>query len=43
VLPAAAVAAALRRHPDAAFAAIAHLAGVIASCRPRSRCCAATA
>jgi CRP-like cAMP-binding protein len=30
VLPAAAVAAALRRHPEAAFAAIAHLAGVIA-------------
>lgn len=30
VLPAAAVATALRRHPEAAFAAIAHLAGVIA-------------
>ena len=30
VVPATAVAAALRRHPDAAFAAIAHLAGVIA-------------
>lgn len=30
VLPAAAVAAALRRHPEAAFVAIAHLAGVIA-------------
>jgi CRP-like cAMP-binding protein len=30
VVPAAAVAAALRRHPEAAFAAIAHLAGVIA-------------
>jgi len=36
VLPAAAVAAALRRHPEAALAAIAHLAGRLAGLGRRS-------